>query len=300
MNILCLDVGGTYIKSSVISEEEVVSSFSKRKTPIHNLQSLLKEIESIYRACSMQTHIQGLALSMPGLIDSDTGFMYTGGSLKYIQNIDMAKLLSACCDGLPVSVINDAKSGALAELRSGVLRDCSNGVLFVIGTALGGALVVDRQILTGKNHFAGEFSYLTLPDYPGDLSYHALGESCGSRAVAEIYQRKSGIAFSPEEVFMAAETGDGIALDAIIVYCDRLVIPLVNLQCTIDPETIAIGGGISTQPLLIALLKERIEKYQRDSGMCKYGMPKVSIQACSYPDNGMGAYYHFLDKYTAK
>lgn len=299
MRILCMDVGGTYIKISIVSPDGV-TKLPKKKTRKDCLASFLDEVQEIYTSCGS---VDGIALSTPGVVDEVTDFMYTGGSLRFVRDLDVKAMIASRCDGLPVSIRNDAKAGAEAELQSGVLAGRQSGIILIIGTALGGAVVLDRKILSGPNHFAGEFSYLALDNEDGSLKYRHWGKHQGARRVAELYQEKTancGKQYLPEQVFALAEAGDDIALQAISDYCDGLVIPLVNMQCIVDPEVIAIGGGISAQRLLLEILNRRIEIFQTNSGMCEYGMPRIKVEACRYQDNTMGAYYHFLDQYEKK
>ena len=111
--ILAVDVGGTYIKSAIIKDEKI-SPLPKVQTPRKSLESFLDAIKSL---CNQDPEINGIALCTPGVLDENTGFMYTGGSLEFIKNADMPALLRAKCGDLRIGIVNDAKAAAKAELK---------------------------------------------------------------------------------------------------------------------------------------------------------------------------------------
>ena len=81
-------------------------------------------------------------MSMPGVLDSRTGFMHTGGKIECIHDINMAELLEKECK-VPVTIENDAKSAALAEVWRGALKDCENAVVREHGLFRHGAPLFD-------------------------------------------------------------------------------------------------------------------------------------------------------------
>lgn len=119
MNYLAIDVGGTFTKYAIITDECRILEKGKRTTirePLEGFISSLVDIFQKYKQC-----IDGIALSMPGIIDSETGFMYTGGNLTCIKNLNIVEILENRCN-VPVTVENDAKCAALAEVWKGVLK----------------------------------------------------------------------------------------------------------------------------------------------------------------------------------
>ena len=289
MSVLAIDVGGTFIKGTLFGKE--IRALEKIDTPRDTLNHFLQSFAPFF--CG-QHDLEAVAVSMPGVIDEETGFVTTGGSLKYIQNLNLAKQIRACCGDIPVQIVNDAKAGALAEIRSGALQNVQNGVMVTLGTAVGGAVILNRTVIKGKHHFAGEFSYLLLDEQNGN-TIRNLGEAGGSSSTSVNYFKRTGKKCRPEDVFEAAKS-DPAAVEAIREYCAMLAKPLMNMQCMVDPERIVIGGGISRQPLLIRLLQEETFELQNKTGFLDYGMPEVQIMPCRYADNTYGAYYAYLDR----
>ena len=101
---------------------------------------------------------------MPGQIDAENGYLFTGGYLdKYIHEYPIANILQERT-GLPVTVQNDAKCAGLAEVAKGALQDCKDAVVIVLGTGIGGAIIKDRKIHGGNKFSAGEVSFLLVND----------------------------------------------------------------------------------------------------------------------------------------
>lgn len=96
---------------------------------------------------------------MPGTIDHQSGFIYQGGALQYNNGTEFAKELYEKL-GVPVTIENDARCAALAEIWQGKLQGVENGLVLVIGTGLGGAIVKNGVIYRGTHLYAGELSLL--------------------------------------------------------------------------------------------------------------------------------------------
>ena len=132
MKVLAIDIGGTLIKYTVIDKDGNIDEIHKTKTPLDKLDSLIDVIENIY---NQYDDVLGIALSMPGNIDSKTGHIDTPGMLTYNHNTNIIKNIKARID-VKVSVENDGNAAALAELWHGNLSDVDSGIVLVqIGRA---------------------------------------------------------------------------------------------------------------------------------------------------------------------
>ena len=284
MRLLCIDVGGTFLKYAVVESGCIVVDAAKTPTPRDCLASFIDAIVDIYCKMSRMTNFDGIALSMPGIIETDTGFMRTGGSLSFIENLPFAEILSKRCDGIPVNIENDAKAAATAELESGVLKDYDNAIILTIGTAIGGTVIVNRQIIRGKNLFAGEVSYMV---YQNTMPKQMWGSRGIPRKMVEYYGDESILS---EEVLRRMELGDRQAEMAVRKTATELALLIYNLQCVFDPQIIAIGGGISAQQGFIRLVREEHCKLISDIHL---KFPPTMIEPCKYLNdaNLLGAYY---------
>ncbi|WP_459783802.1 ROK family protein [Alkalibacterium sp. s-m-22] len=112
---LVFDIGGSAIKFALM-DKETIHIKGKRKTPRDSLESLLFVIEKIVQPYVKS--IAGVAISMPGRIDSDAGFVIHGGSLQYARNIHLADIIQERLN-LPLRLENDGKSAALGLVLEG-------------------------------------------------------------------------------------------------------------------------------------------------------------------------------------
>ena len=298
MSVLCVDVGGTYIKSGAIDEALNLSGFAKTPTPLESMESFLRAIKQIFDGYH---GVSGVAMSMPGILDEKTGLMRTGGALRFIKNFDMRTRLSELFGGLPVTIDNDAKAAARAELISGALKNYEDGIVVLYGTGIGGAVIVGRKILRGVNLFAGEFSYMRAGARvgTGDFSEGSWARKTNGGSVAERYQNAKGMNggdLRSEDVFALAETGDVAAKSVIDGFCADIAEFLFNLQCVTDPQVIAVGGGISEQATLIPIIRLKVEELRTKLPVWA---PELNIVSCHYRGdaNLIGAYYHFMEVY---
>ena len=92
-----------------------------------------------------QKQIEGIAVSMPGMLDSRKGYCVTGGMLAYFSEVPVVQLLEQRYK-LPVTIENDGKCAALAEKWKGSLKDCRNGAVVVLGTGVGGGIIIDHKL----------------------------------------------------------------------------------------------------------------------------------------------------------
>lgn len=88
--------------------------------------------------------------------------MYGGGRIKYLDGAHLGDLISEACGGVSVALENDGKCAALAELWLGNASTATNAAVVVVGTGIGGGIIIDRKIHRGKRLLAGELSYALM------------------------------------------------------------------------------------------------------------------------------------------
>lgn len=290
MNYLAIDVGGTFTKYAVITEECQIVEKDKSPTVTEPLSEFITSLVNIYKKYEGQ--VDGIALSMAGIIDSETGFMYTGGNLTCITNLNIVEILEARCN-IPVTVENDAKCAALAEVWRGALADCKDAVVVVCGTGVGGAVIHDRKVMKGIHNMTGEFSYIMTEAEPEYSLDHSLAGNTGIKCLLEFVSKYTGIPareLDGEKVFTMANCGDEKAIAGIREYVKHLAIQINNYQFILDPEKIVIGGGISVQPLLLQMIKEELKKI---NAVYPWDLPIADVVVCKFFNdaNLIGAVY---------
>ena len=296
MNYLAIDIGGTFIKYAVITESAEIISKGKKPTDTENLDVFLDTLEEIYRE-NEESNPAGVAISMAGVLDVDSGYAYNGGGVRCIQNLEIVNILEERLK-VPVTIENDAKAAALAEVWKGNLSDVRDGIVIVIGTAIGGAVIIDRKVLRGKNLMAGEFSYISIGE-PGKPAWTDIwGNTGGARGLIQMTAAKKGL--DPElldgvAVFEMVNGGDAEARAALREYTDLLAQQIMNLQVVINPERFVVGGGISCQPVLFEELSKSVQVIA-DTFLGHIPVP--DIKPCKFfnDSNLIGALYAHLTR----
>lgn len=259
MNYLALDIGGSYVKYGIISDENQILERGKFKTPLNHKEEFLTETKKVYNKYMDQ--IKGIAISMPGRIDIYNGYAYSAGVLSYLENTNIVELFHEFTD-LPVAVENDGKCAALAESWFGSLKDVNSGIALVFGTGVGGGIIIDGKLHHGHHNVGGEFSFiLNSADKRNPEPFGGTGSVMTLiRAVEKVEGLEKG-SLTGEEVFNKINSGNEKVYKVLEEYCDNIAYHLYNLQHIFDPEIIAIGGGISEQKVFIECLNERVDLY---------------------------------------
>lgn len=297
---LVIDVGGTAIKFALMDGTSTILEKDEVPTPMTGLEDYLNTLEKIYRR--YEGKVRGIAMSAPGSIDSDAGYLFTGGALQdFVHDINLRELLEKRC-GVPVRIENDAKCAALAEAWTGSLKDCKDAVVIVLGTGVGGGLIKDGRVHKGKNFTAGELSFLiTGDDLSDDQSYMAnLGGTIGLRKKAAEAMGVDPEVLDGRMIFERANKGDEAVIAAIDEFTRPLARLIYNIQVFYDPEKIAIGGGISRQPLLIELIRKNLDNIYENMIFPVIIGQKAEVVCCKYlsDSNLIGALRHFLTSMT--
>lgn len=289
---LALDIGGSAIKYALMSKAGEFLEKGDVPTPLDSMDSLLSTMKTIYDKYS---EVVGIAISMPGVIDMEKGLAYTGGALTYIQNCRFASMIEELCK-VPVTIGNDAKCAGYAEVGFGALQDVDDAIVLIFGTAIGGCLIKDKKVHQGKHFGAGEVSNLKLEakdPYNPLNSWAARNGIYGlNYCVQQALQTEDS--FTGKEIFAMANDGNQKVIDGIDAFCKDIAIQLFNLQVIFDPEKIAIGGGISAQPLLMEQIEKNVKEVFTNSGNHPIAYPQVV--PCKYRNdaNLLGAFYQHL------
>ena len=294
---LAFDVGGTNTKYAAITEEGEILTKGKFKSPKSSFNELISSMGEVHRELAKEYSFVGVALSVPGAPNNETGIVQNDSALKYLHGPNFREAIFNET-GLISYAENDAKSAALCEVWKGAASDVEDALFIVIGTGIGGAIVKNKKVHHGVNLLAGEFGYMILKsDFAkgefGTLS--GLG-STGS-LVREVANRK-GLEvdqLSGEEIFQKAKEGDKDCIEAIETFYESLAVGIFNLMYFYNPEKVIVGGAISSRSDLIENIKEKLELIKKG---IKYGVDDVNppIVTCAYEGdaNLLGAVYNYM------
>ena len=291
---LCVDVGGSSIKYARIGRSRELADYGKVPTPYEGTGPYLDCLEAIYK--KFQGQVSGISLSVPGIIDSEKGICITAGNLRFADGLLLVSELEKRCRG-PVAIMNDAKCAALAESSYGALADCRDGVVLVLGTGIGGALIKDGRVHMGHHFAAGEFSFICLTDYVDQPDSHWSGRNGMPRLLETAARLRDMPAdqVTGELVFEWIKEGDRQMEKLLDEFNRSIARMIMNLQFIYDPERFAVGGGISRQPLLIEGIRKNLDYLYK---LYPYPVPRAEVTVCKYYNeaNLLGAYSNFVSR----
>lgn len=289
---LALDIGGSAIKYAIVDEDIQLTCKGKEKTPMDTIENFVEVIGKIYDIFA--DRIEGIAISMPGVIDSKKGFAVHGGSLGYIRDCNIIEILGKRCP-IKIHVENDGKCAALGEFWKGSLKGCNNGVVMVLGTGIGGGIISNGKLVKGSHFSAGEFSFIRTNSENTRGYHNFLGFQNGINSLISAVATKKNLQareLDGIKVFEMANKGDKDVLEVLDKYCEGIALQILNLQNILDPEKVAIGGGISEQPLLIKYIVDNVEKIYNSSPI-NNTHPNVVLCDFNNDANIIGAIYNY-------
>lgn len=289
MSYLVYDVGGTFIKYANMQANGTIMHQGKVPTPRDTQVHFIQVLKEVFEK---EVDIQGVALSLPGTIDTEKGLVLQGGSLQYNNRCHMKELLEKEL-GVTVELENDARCACLAELWKGNLKGIRNGAVLTFGTGIGGAFVLDGKLYKGSHFFSGEVSMLLTKDFT-EYGIHGIWGSEGSvpKLIKQISEAKKFAPQTGEVVFNWIKEGDETACAMFEAYCTRMSYPMFNLQLILDPARICIGGGISENPVFIEGIQKAMKRFYEQLPI---KMPQLEIVPCAFHNdsNLLGALYHY-------
>lgn len=296
---LVIDVGGTNLKYATLAEDSTIVDKGEIETPKTNLEDFVTAIEGIFK--QSKTALSGIALSVPGVIDSTQGYMYNGGALShYLYQINLADILKAKT-GLNVSLENDGKCAALAELWKGALKGVNIGMVLTVGTGIGGGLVVGKQLIRGAHFAAGEVSSLPVTLQPINDPFRVWAQINGTPALLKAYQAAKGLSapITGRTFFEAYDQGDKDAHTCLQDFAQSFALAIFSLQSVLDGEVYAIGGGISAQASFIQAVNQQLDTFY-EKVVPNLPIHKPKVVACTFNNdaNLIGALAHHLDLFA--
>lgn len=188
-----------------------------------------------------------VGIGIPGTISPRTGLVKNANSTWLIGKPFDRDLEQAL--GRPVRLANDADCFALSEATDGAGAGAASVFGVILGTGVGGGIVVHGRLLAGPNAIAGEWGHNPLP-WPGEDERPGHYCYCGKMGCIETFlsgpglERDHGEGLAPPAIAAAAEAGDDRAEGVLGRYEDRLARALATVVNVLDPEVVVLGGGM--------------------------------------------------------
>ena len=262
---LGIDLGGTKIEIIALGDAGEARLRERVPTPrgdypatLHAIAALVEKAERTLQAhCSVGVGIPGALSRATGLVKNANSTWLIGKPLQQ----DLERVLDR-----EIRIANDANCFALSEAVDGAGKDAEVVFGVILGTGVGGGLVVRKRVLTGPNAIAGEWGHNPLPlpaaeDLPLPQCY------CGREGCIETYLsgpgfsadhlRVTGEAQGAIDIVARAQRGEPACLATLERYEDRLARALATVINVVDPDVIVLGGGLSNIERLCSTVPQR-------------------------------------------
>lgn len=263
-----VDLGGTSIKVGIVDENGEIKIEKSTPTYVSRgaeeiTQDIAMLIEDLIEEYGVSKRdVKAIGIGIPGLANQRNGNVIFCVNLHW-NDVPLRSMLEKKFD-IPIFIDNDATLAGLAEYEAGALRGALNGVLITLGTGIGGGVIINGEVYRGANGVASEIGHMVV----GENYYNC---NCGKNGCLETFASATAIIrytkkllsetkektiimekingdldkIDAKTVFECAQEGDEISNKAVDRFAKYLGTGIVNIINTIDPEIIALGGGVS-------------------------------------------------------
>jgi glucokinase len=275
--ILGIDIGGTSVKSGLVSGNGKISSYKKFDTDywVNHHGFIPSLIEAIKDYTISFPKIKGVGIGFPGLISADRRRVIMLPNIPSVENAPIMDLMEKEFPGLLIKIENDAKCATLGEYHFGENKGLDNFMLITLGTGIGSGAIINKQLFIGARGNAMEIGHIFLSDgktLEQHIGIHHLFEYAAeiiSRA-PENSTKLKGMTLTGIALYNAAKAGDENAIQ-IYQYAGNLIgETLTSVIRVLDITTIIFGGGISeafeflTPSIIYRLSKNLPPYYSKD------------------------------------
>ena len=258
-----VDLGGSHVTAGVVSDDGTIHhqyEVDLEDLAFESVSSVL--VETIGKALKDvdAKNCVGIGLGSPGNIEPRSGAVLYSPNFRW-TNAPLGEMLRSHFD-LPVFVANDARCATLGEYTYGMGRGTKNFVLLTLGTGIGGGIVAEGDLILGNRFGAGEVGHHQIRPTDGFICtcgkvgcFEAQASGTGlirhAFAVAPSFPRSRLLDLDREKlgskkIRKAAQAGDLHALAAWKNFTNDLALGLANIVAFVNPEMIALGGGVSS------------------------------------------------------
>lgn len=268
-----IDFGGTKIEAAALDGDGQFLTRMRTPNP-GNYDTAIRDLRDLIARAEQDAGGAGtIGIGTPGSINPRDGLMRNSNA-TFLNGRAFREDLEAAL-GREVRMANDANCMALSEAVDGAAAGARSAFAVIVGTGVGGGLVVDGQIVEGANGMGGEWGHVPLPwmteaEYPGPACW------CGRHGCLDMlvsgtgfrqdHARRSGRLLDGAAIVAAAERGDEDAVQSLDAYADRLGRALAMIANIVDPDVFVLGGGMSNVTSIYDRLPALINYYSFGGG----------------------------------
>jgi len=239
-----IDIGGTNLRAARISQTGEILERLAEKVTTRDAALVLARVGEMARALD-RSNVVAIGLGVPGRVDARRRAVLSGGYVD-LSSVPLASGVEKAT-GRPVVIDNDGNMALVAEIAVGAARGRENVVMFTIGTGIGGAIVLEREIVRGRMA-AGQLGHITVA---------VEGERCACGRCGCVETLSSGTALrrliaeaglppqtSADDLLERAAVGDGTAAGLLLRWVRPLRAAIDSVIAAFDPELVLLGGGL--------------------------------------------------------
>jgi glucokinase len=304
MSILGIDLGGTKLAAALFNEEGKILFRNKANLGNRKGPEVGKLITDQIIFMKKSTEKQGdkvisIGLSVPGISNSGTGTVWAPNIPGWTDYPLLAEVKSIATE-IPVAIDSDRACSVLGESWKGNAVGCQDVIFMAVGTGIGAGILVNGEILRGRNDIAGAVGWMALSrpfenKYVecGDFEYHASGEGIAKVAgslmtLDKSYKgelnKKAIDEITSHDVFSAYENDDPIAMKVIRQCIEFWGMAAANLVSLFNPEKIIFGGGVfGPAKKFIPSIRQEAEKWAQPISITKVKFDSSGLEG----DSGM-------------
>jgi len=273
-----IDIGGTKISAGVVDSSGNLIDSSRCSTPLEGGKELVSSVIGLVKESNKKHEIKGIGISIAALISSDYGTIVGAPNIANLSKLNFVNEIKEEFK-LPIIIENDANAAMWAEFKFGSAKGLNPVMFLIIGTGVGGGLVIDGKLFKGANGIGAEFGHMCV--VPNGLLC-----GCGSKGCIEQYASGGALIRYANEALLAnpdkseevlsfgegklsgtaltkaAKAGNELALAAFSKQADWLGLACASYSLIIDPQAIIIGGGVvDAGELFLAPVRAAMRKY---------------------------------------
>ena len=267
--ILCFDIGGSWIKSAIARSADNIEILARHPTPLDDFSAFAEVLRSELAARTEKP--VRIAISMTGVVDPDTGII-TCANIPCIDQRPLQADLETLL-GVPVLVANDADCFVLAEAGKGAGRGHRIVLGIILGSGVGGGLVVDGRLVNAAGGFAGEWGHgpavaafagdppVAIPAYPCTCGQKGCVNTIGgARGLERLHMHLHAEELPSTEIVESWQAGGEKAARTVEVYVDLIASPLALAVNITGASIVPAGGGLSNSTDLLAKIDETVRR----------------------------------------
>ena len=282
-----VDLGGTNVRAAVVDEKGNILDMKKTATEVKfGAAHVMAKIKDLIRSLDGYEKASGIGLGVPGPVDTVNKTMVLASNLPGFEGYPIAKEIEDEFN-IPTYVDNDANVAGLGEAYHGAGKGCNPVYYVTISTGIGGAMIVDGKVVSGKKGHAGEVGNLIIDrNRPKVNHLNAGAVECEASGTA--ITKKGQMLFGDSiehagHVFDLARNNDPKALELIDNMAYDLAVMFSFIGHIVDPEVIVIGGGVMNKAKDVFF--EKMEKNYRN--MIHPGMQSVRFVEAELEEPGI-------------